>query len=302
MSSGTPTTRPEPGDRPEDRDIAEGLPEPGTPGAAVVLAAYPSKAGGLGKRRGRSSRVHANATRLEARRLPTRAAALVLRKASYFTVNALLAFRGHGVARGALSDGQFTTVADGMLRAAAGADALGLRDLVCHVVPSFVGPGGRPPGLHCSYADGIVNAETSITHGLRAGVPWCSGFCGRPPGLHSSFAVDVVIAGANVVVAFCGLRGLARHDVPSAVRPCGRPAALHCSYADGIVNVEANITHGLCANVPCACGFCGCPPGFHSSSVVVVNAEANIPRHTCVSPAARMPADARMPPGVHFPP
>ena len=75
---------PEPGEWPEAWGMLEGILEPGSPGREAASAAYPSKAGGLGTRHGHRSRARANARRMDQGRMPTRAAALLHRRATVF--------------------------------------------------------------------------------------------------------------------------------------------------------------------------------------------------------------------------
>ena len=82
MLFGAGLTRPVPG----QRVTREGIPEPGTPGEAAASAAFPSKAGGLGRKRGKYCRARANARRMGEHKLPLRAAALVLRRTTTYPI------------------------------------------------------------------------------------------------------------------------------------------------------------------------------------------------------------------------
>ena len=87
MSSIADSMRPEPGEWPEAWVTLEGILEPGTPGVvAAAPAAHPSKAGGLGTRRGHKSRARSNGRRRGQGRMPTRAIALLHRRANAFSI------------------------------------------------------------------------------------------------------------------------------------------------------------------------------------------------------------------------
>ena len=100
MSSIASSMHPEPGEWPEAWVMLEGIPEPGTRGVAS-----PSKAGGLGTRRGRQSRARANARRRDQGRMPARAAALLHRRATvFFYLGFVVSLEAHAD-RGLLSEG-----------------------------------------------------------------------------------------------------------------------------------------------------------------------------------------------------
>ena len=86
MSNVADSMRPEPGEWPEAWVILEGILEPGIPGVTAAPASHPSRAGGLGTRRGHKSRARANARCRDQGRMPTRVAALLRRRRIVFSI------------------------------------------------------------------------------------------------------------------------------------------------------------------------------------------------------------------------